>query len=355
MSHTPLQSRRRRSIAPASGVAGRRPPRGPRWKIAAKVRVLVLLPLLAVLAFAALALYTTAGQAVGAHRLRALVAAANAAGDLVHGLQGERAGAAVLLAGAPDATRMNAYLQQVAATDAAAARYRDARSSLASVPAGSAGLLARVDAELAAIPVLRGQVESGTRVASSAVTFQYRILIADLLAYTASVAQDGAPADVADQVRASAALGQAGEYVALEQVAVVRAAAQGGLSPAAQEEITGTRTGYTDSVVTFGSVAGPVWQGWLAQALTGEDVLGAQRMEDLVARTPVGARLQVDVASWVSAVGARLDRIQSVNDRINAEVLGAVTRFQNDQVRLAVGEAAGVVVVVIGALGWVGG
>jgi hypothetical protein len=60
---------------------------------------------------------------LSAQRLRALVAAANA-GVLVHELQGERAAAGALLAGQPDATEMNAYLQQVSVTDAAIGRYR---------------------------------------------------------------------------------------------------------------------------------------------------------------------------------------------------------------------------------------
>jgi len=313
-----------------------------------------MLPLLSVLAFAALALYTTAGQALSAHRLSGLVDTASAAGDLVHELQGERVAAAALLAGAPDATRMNAYLQQVAATDTATGRYQGPRSALLSVPAGSAALLARVDDDLAALTPLRKQVQSGTSAVLSAVTFQYRIVIADLLAFTASVAQDGAPADIADQIRATAALGQAGEYVALEQVAVLRAVTAGALTPAAQEEITGTRTGYTDSILAFGSVADPAWQGWLQQALTGDDVLTAQRMEDLVARTPVGGHPQVDTTTWVSAMAARIGRIQSVDDRINTAVLDTVRRFQDSQVRLASGEAAGVVGTVLTALvlGW---
>src|SRR5439155_1609956 len=95
------------SMPPSPGPSGLPTPCPARWKISSKVRVLVTLPLLAVFACAALALYTTAGQALSAHRLRGLVDTATAAGELVHQLQHERVAAAALLAGAPDATRMN--------------------------------------------------------------------------------------------------------------------------------------------------------------------------------------------------------------------------------------------------------
>ena len=51
-------------------------------------------------------MYTTAGQALSAHRLRGLVDTATAAGELVHQLQHERVAAAALLAGAPDLERL---------------------------------------------------------------------------------------------------------------------------------------------------------------------------------------------------------------------------------------------------------
>ena len=65
--------------------------------------MLVTVPLVAVVAFAGLALVTTAGQALRADGLRALVAVAAAGGDLAHELQAERAAAVAVLAPAAGA------------------------------------------------------------------------------------------------------------------------------------------------------------------------------------------------------------------------------------------------------------
>ena len=75
-------------------------PRAPRrkgWRIAARLRVIILAPLVAVLGFAGLALAGTIGQAQQAARLGGLVTLATDAGDLAYNLQIERAVAVDLL------------------------------------------------------------------------------------------------------------------------------------------------------------------------------------------------------------------------------------------------------------------
>ena len=63
------------------------------------------------------------------------------------------------------------------------------------------------------------------RASVSGIAFSYRILIADLLSYRESVARSGAPTELADQIRAAAALSRAAEALGQQQAAVLRAVA----------------------------------------------------------------------------------------------------------------------------------
>jgi signal transduction histidine kinase len=319
-------------------------------RITRKLAVLVTVPLVAVVAFAGLALVTTAGQAVRADGLRALVAVAAAGGDLAHQLQAERAAAVAALAAGAGPSQNNAYLQEIAATDQSAGRYRQVRSRLSSVPAGAAGLLDRIDDQLGLLGPLRRQVQAGAP-ASSAVAFAYRIVIASIIASRESVAQaGGAPADIADQIRAAVDLSHAAEAVGLQQVAVLRAVGPGRLTLAAQQEITSARTAYIEAVVAFGGLASVEWRAWWEQAQTGDEVLAAQQLEDAVARTPPGGVLDVDRGRWLAAVAAKVDRIRQVEARVDGQILAAVTRLRDSAWRWAGVEAGAVMLTVLVAL-----
>ncbi len=200
------------------------------WRIAARLRVIIAAPLIAVLGFAGLALANTIGQAQQAARLGGLVTLATDAGDLAYDLQLERAVAVDLLANKQP--QLDAFNQQAARSDRSAARYRRQWAAAAGVvPATTEALLNRVGDGLSRLGQLREQVRFGQQASVSATAFGYRILIADLLAYRESVAQSAASLGVADDMRAAAALAQAIESIGQQQVAVVRAVAAGRRAP----------------------------------------------------------------------------------------------------------------------------
>ena len=319
-------------------------------RITRKLGLLVGVPLVAVVAFAALAVSTTGGQALRADRLRQLVSTSAEAGQLAQRLQAERAGAVNVLAGdLPNA--MDGFLERVSATEQAAGRYGQARARLASLPAGTAGRLARIDRQLARLGSLRDQVTAGQG-AASAVAFTYRIVIADLIAFRDSVAQaGGAPADVADRLRAAAALSQAIEQVGRQQVAVLRAVEFGPLTPAAAQEITAARTGHVEALSTFDGSALPPWRAALERSAVGEQALAAQRLEDRVARTPVGGRLELDRAEWTAALDDRMLRLRQVEDGIDADILAEVTELRDAQRLSTGGQIAAVLLALVAAIG----
>src|SRR6185369_2572656 len=149
-----------------------------------------------------------------------------------------------------------------------------------SVPAGIADLLARIDGQIDRLGPLRADVRESPVVALSAVTFAYRTLIADLVVLREAVAQaGGAPADLASRIAAAAALSRATEFAAQQQVDVLRAVATNGPpTPANRQAIQANRAGQGEAMASFGQQAPVAWRDWLDHAMTGTDVLTAQRL-----------------------------------------------------------------------------
>ncbi|MPZ27495.1 MAG: HAMP domain-containing protein [Micromonosporaceae bacterium] len=343
-----------REVADSSvGVSGA--VKRPEWMVAPvritrKLGLLVGVPLVAVVSFAALAVNTSGGQALRAENLRHLVATGGQAGELAHWLQAERAGAVnVLAGGAPDAA--DGYLERVATAQRATDEYRQARAALSALPAATAARLDRIDRQVARLGGLRDQVLAG-RGAASAVAFTYRIVIADLLAFRESVAQaGGAPADLADRLRAAAALSQAAEQVGRQQVAVLRAVEFGPLTPAAVQEITAARTGHLEALSTFDGLAIPQWRAALERSAVGEEALAARRLEDRVARTAVGERIEVDPQQWIPALDSRMQRLREVEAGIDTDILAEVTALRDAQRLSTGGQIAAVLLAVVAAVG----
>jgi signal transduction histidine kinase len=317
-------------------------------RITRKVGLLVAVPLAAALLFAGLAVWTTAGTATRAEELRRLVAAGAAAGELVHQLQAERAAGVLVLTGGTEHAEL--FAQRVGATDRAAVAFVRARDELGGLPGGTAGLVGRIEDQLDRLEGLRARVtEGGGR--ASAVAFSYRISTAALISFRGSVGQaGGAPAEVADHLRAAAALSQAGESVGLLQVAVLRAAGHGVVSPAAVQEITAARTGRLQALRDLDAFATPGWQAALEQAQVGPEALVAQELADSVARTAAGQRLRLDAAEWEQVTSGRVDRLRDVEAVVDADIQAEVTALRDQQRRLAAAQVLVVLVTVAAAV-----
>jgi signal transduction histidine kinase len=309
------------------------------WRIAARLRVIIAAPLIAVLGFAGLALANTIGQAQQAARLGGQVTLATDAGDLAYDLQLERAVAVDLLTSNKQ-PQLDAFNQQTARSDRSAARYRRQWSAVAgAVPATTEALLNRVSDGLSRLGQLREQVRFGQQASVSATAFGYRILVADLLAYRESVAQSAASLGVADDMRAAAALAQAIESIGQQQVAVVRAVAAGQLTAAMQSDIIATRAGYTEASLAFLSLAPGPWRVWWEQASTGPVPLTAQQLQDQVARAVPGQPVALDTTAWITALTAWTARLFQVEQHVDGVVGDEVERAKRWQTGRAAVEA----------------
>ncbi|MFC6015884.1 nitrate- and nitrite sensing domain-containing protein [Plantactinospora solaniradicis] len=307
------------------------------------MRIIVAAPLVAVVGFAGLALADSARQAGQASDLGVLAQLGAEAGRLAYQLQRERAAAADLLTSASP-RQQDTYARQSGDTDEIVARYHRQRALAPDASSGPAVVLGRIDKALAALPPLRTQVRTAAHAAVSATTFSYRIIIADLLAYRESIAQGVVSAEVADGIRAAAALSKTAEALGQQQVAVLRAIAAGQLTPAMQQDITAARTGFTESSLSFLSLAPPDWKVWWEQAGSGREALVLQRLQDQVSRAEIGAPLDVATNAWIGATQGWATRLFEVQQRVDSAVLDDVDAARVEQRWRAFAEGAAMAV-----------
>ncbi|WP_405387817.1 sensor histidine kinase [Streptomyces sp. NBC_01102] len=316
-------------------------------KINRRLVLLVTAPLTVAVTFSVLALAPATNQALQADRLTAMVDAAAGAGELTHQLQRERAAATALVSGNGDA---DAFRLRAEATDKSIAEFRSRTERLSSVPGSAQGALDRIERFIDEMPGLRTQVRSGSSTIS-ALAFGYRIVIADLNGYRDGIAQaDGVDADIADRIRAAAALSEAAEHTAQQQVTVMRAQAAGGFTTASQRTFDAGRLGYTDSTGVMFDLGPGEWRTWLERTLSGARALEARRLEDEIGRTGTGKDITVTPQEWQKASDDRQTMLRSVEQRIDESVLAQVSDARTTLMWTAGAEVALVVLTLIGAV-----
>ncbi|MCL7382455.1 sensor histidine kinase [Streptomyces sp. 35G-GA-8] len=316
-------------------------------KINRRLALLVAAPLTVAVAFSVLALAPATNRALQAGRLITMAEVASTAGELTYQLQRERAAATALVSAQGDP---EAFRERSDATDVSAAKFRGQRERLSAVPGNARGALDRIERFLDELPSLRAQVRSGDSTIS-ALAFGYRIVIADLNGYRDGIAQaDGVDADIADRIRAAAALSEAAEYLAQQQVTVLRAQAAGGFTTASQRTFDAGRLGYTESIsVLFGLGPGQ-WRTWLERTLSGAKALEARRLEDEIGRTGTSKDIEVTPEEWQKASHDRLALLRSVEKRVDGSVHSTVSDARTTLVWTAGAEVALVVLTLVGAV-----
>ncbi|WP_435599326.1 sensor histidine kinase [Streptomyces anulatus] len=316
-------------------------------KINRRLVLLVTAPLTVAVAFSVLALAPATNQALQADRLTSMVEAADGASELANRLQRERAAATALISEQGDA---EAFRLRTTATDKSIAGFRSRTKGLSSVPGSAQGALDRIERFIEEMPGLRAQVRSGSSTVS-ALAFGYRIVIADLNSYRDGIAQaDGVDADIADRIRAAAALSEAAEHTAQQQVTVMRAQAAGGFTTASQRTFDAGRMGYTESTGVMFDLGPGEWRTWLERTLSGAKALEARRLEDEIGRTGTGKDLTVSPEEWQKAADDRQELLRSVEKRVDAAVLAQVSDARTTLIWTAGAEVALVVLTLVGVV-----
>ncbi|MFE8977628.1 nitrate- and nitrite sensing domain-containing protein [Streptomyces cyaneofuscatus] len=269
------------------------------------------------------------------------------AGEMTHQFQRERAAATALISGQGDA---DAFRKSADASDRSVTAFRDRLRHLSHVPTHAREALVRIEGFIDGVSTLRSYVRSG-QATNSSLAFGYRIVIADLNAYRDGIAQaDGVDASIADRIRSAAALSQGAEYLAQQQITVMRAQAAGSFTNASQRAFEATRLGYAESTGDLYRLGPREWRTWMERTLSGPKALQARQLEDEIGRTTTGETLRVSPAKWQKATNNRLFLLRSVERRIDASIVASVSDARSTHIAIAVAEAVLVVLTLIGAV-----
>jgi len=318
--------------------------------LARKLALLVAVPLFAVVGYAALALITSVDQAVSSARLADQVSLARTAGVMTRDLHRERLASLAMLQSPPTDAQRGEFGRLAERTDAHVDDYRRQRAALSTVPDHFADVLERIDTALDDLPGLREQVLSGKNANLSAITFRYRITAADLATLRERVST-GAPAELTADLRAAAQLSRITEYIGLQEIAVLRAAADPYLTPAMNDEVRAARSGVVDAAYAFGQGAPANWRSWYDRARVGDEARAVQVMDDGVARTPPSQKVALDTAAWTAAMNAHLDQLGQVEQRVDDAVVASVADYRDSQRLRTFVEASVVVATLAAAIG----
>jgi len=318
------------------------PSRGSIW---AKVGLVMVLPVAATVALVTNGLLDHGDTAKQADQASGLATVVQASGDLVEGLQNERAAAAMLLGSSNSAQQRGyraAYDNARSTVTGAAGDYTARRTALGEVPANVLTTLNRIDSGLRTLPDLRTAVAT-FKLAFTDATRGYDAVVEDLLQLRDSAAQVAADPALNQRMRAAAAIARGKEHLSQERVTVLQAYATGMLNPSLRTQFIAAQTGWLQAMETFSSnateteknqfndtVAGPrlraatAFAGWIAGAMPASGSLAA-------------APFTID--SWDGALLANGRLIRELERQLDSAVVDAAATARDEGKRQALVEA----------------
>lgn len=262
--------------------AGRRRRRFRDLPIWSKLGVILIVPTLATLVVGVNGLVGHLETAAGVDRARALAELTSAAGDLVHGLQDERAAGVRLLGASRQSEQETAaatYLEAQEVVDRATARFREQGRELGDLPPSLQGLLTTVENQLGGLARTRNLVTARTYgLADTAAT--YSRLIENLISMREASAQFAGEFELGNRIRAAAALSRAKELLSQQRTVGHEVLIRGAYHPQLRNAFIGARSGHEQALQAFAAVATGAEQARLEAALEGPDVRQSQLYQD---------------------------------------------------------------------------
>jgi signal transduction histidine kinase len=349
-------------------------------RIRAKFSLILVIPIAALVGFAAVSLAGAGQDVYRARQVRQYSELSQRAAAFGAALQTERTLAAVFLTSSPqdrDAAKI-AYQEQVARTNKKANAYQKTRADLKPDSASMRKLLNRIAYEAAAMKDLRNKVLQPGKVSLSGAIFSYRILIADLLTYRESLADIAGDEKAANLVRGATAVASYTEFVSQEEVVGTTMLGSGSLTQSLHESFISALAGQADSLHSFSDVASqsriseldrmlagkdvgkdadPTAAGPLAHRTTAEvqnKVRASQRYEGDIRRASAGQPVTLTGgagdAQWVSSMSIRVALTREMEKRLDNQFQDVLRTDQRAQFRQLLVESSAVTLLTLFAI-----
>lgn len=302
-----------------------------------KLGLIMVVPTIATVVVGLNGLVSHIQQAREVDRTRSLAMLAEVSGQLVHGLQDERASAVILL-GTTDAgarqSRTTAYHEVHRVVDEAHAAYAQRGNAISDLPANMDRALDDITRNLDELGEVRGQVENGKITISGAKDW-YQLLVNDLLAIGESSAQLAGDNDLSDQMRAAAAVSREKEYLSLQRTVVLNAFSLREMTPKLKRDFIATRTGQEQALQSFQSVATSSERALYDQTVSGSALREASSragdVEQLVGTNT--SALPFDLTDWDSAMVGHAKLLRDVEARLDRDMVSAATSLRDQVTR----------------------
>jgi signal transduction histidine kinase len=307
-------------------------------RIRAKLGLILVIPILAIVSLTVVRLVDSGKRALSAQLVASLTSLSSDVADATHELQRERILAAEVLGGEPKAAAD--FSRQVKVTKAATGSYTAHRGRVSRMPAALADHLNRIDQQLSTVDSLRDQVTGGQGVSISEVLVRYGVVIDDMVAHHSQIVQYTADGHLAASIRAVAAFAQAKAAAAQEQATGYAALKSGHLDQQQYSSFLATLTGQEAALRGFDVSATPEQAELVKQTITGDAVQLADQVAQQVGRS-VGpdTPLMVSPLDLASAVGAVVDLMRWAEQRLDDELTDDAKALQGSVVREVVVES----------------
>jgi len=291
-----------------------------------KLGLIMIVPTIATIVVGTAGLLTDIGAANDADRTRTMAGLSAQAASLIHTLQHERAGAALVLSNGDSSARAT-FDRLAQATDEAIRTYRSARATpLQDLPASISAHLERIDAELVNTPALRQQINGAPAIPLTAATTRYDKILADLLGVRDGAAEISSGSLGVD-MRTVAALSRIKEDLSQERVIVLTALAQGTFNEPLRLEYEKSLLGQELAKETFDNIATQAQARLFTRTVTGPDLSAVSLLEGrlrelTVDRIPANF---ITAQEWDSSISGKANLIRKAEDELDRQILANVT------------------------------
>ncbi|HET9516648.1 MAG TPA: nitrate- and nitrite sensing domain-containing protein, partial [Actinoplanes sp.] len=308
-----------------------------------KLGLIMLVPTLATILVGVNGLIDHIDEASNAERSRTLAVLSQVSGELVDHLQNERSFGVMSLS-APDAAgraeALKLYSAEGQRVDAAARPYAQQRASLSDLPSRLTEVLARVDSDLEAMPVLRKQVVDRV-LPISLLTERYRVLVANLLALRDAAAQLAGDPNLNDRMRAAAAVARVKEFTSQQRAVGHEIIGTRELLPQLRRSFIATETGHDQAAQQMEATATDAERELYRAALAAPRVGAANAFADYQDAKRyinyLGARVDADISDiafdasdWDGAMIGYASLIRGVEAQLDKQIVAEATTLRDN-------------------------
>ncbi|HEX8343725.1 MAG TPA: nitrate- and nitrite sensing domain-containing protein, partial [Actinoplanes sp.] len=311
--------------SPSAAAPRRRLPRLRDAQIRSKLALILVVPLAAVLALAAVRLIDVGNRAYDTKQVEDLTRLATDVSELTHHMQLERMGGARYLAQAPNSpaarAASTAFDQQVVQTDNRIDRYTVRLRQLPQPPSAVQDRLSRIDEQLNALDGIRKQVRDRNQFPVSVEVLRYGTVITELVGYVEALAQIAGDGPVAKGLRAISAFARA-KASAGDQQAIAFATRTSGndLNTEQFSAFLSTIAGQQAAMQAFALSATQAQRSVIDETVTGPKIALAEQVNTDISRS-LGGFARVTAEQAAEAYGAVVDLMRQAEQQLEADLV----------------------------------